>query len=56
MDITQQKMLQWYIFYPITTDRGCSSVVKMQYKLVFFLLPHVIHLSGFDFYSLFNFS
>ena len=41
------QLLQCCIFYPIANDADHG--VKMQENLVFlFLLPFVIHLSGFD--------
>ena len=47
-------MLQWYIFYPFVKDPDQG--VKMWRNLVLFLLAFMIYLSGFDLFSLSNFS
>ena len=45
--------MQWYI-YPFAKDADHG--VKMWQNLVLFLLVFIIYLSGFDLFSLFNFS
>ena len=50
---TQQKFLQWYIFYPF--DKDTDPGLKMWQNLVLFLLAFIVYPSGFDLLSLFNF-
>ena len=47
-------MLQWCFIYPITMD--ANDRVKMRQYLFLFLIPFIIYLSGFDLFSLSNFS